>query len=158
MVKEISYSTINDVIGSWEAMKRINNYEEVVGSKLFQRLFDKCPKAKVLFGFPIDIDVYSSELLNSKQFLTHAAFMLEMIDTALNMLGPDIELLTEIMHDLGRKHIRYGVKPEFFPIMGEALVCALQDALGGGFTETIKASWIETYDALSGDMIRAMVK
>jgi methyl-accepting chemotaxis protein len=157
MVKEISYATINDVLDSWEAMKRTNNYQEVVGSKLFQRLFDKCPKAKVLFGFPIDIDVYSSELLTSKRFLAHAAYMLEMIDTALNMLGPDIELLTEIMHDLGLKHIRYGVKPEMFPIMGEALVCVLQDALGDRFTNTIEASWVETYGALSGDMIRAQV-
>jgi methyl-accepting chemotaxis protein len=157
MVKEISYSTINHVLESWEAMKRINNYHEVVGSKLFQRVFDKCPQAKVLFGFPIDIDVYSSELLNSKRFLAHAAYMLDMIDTALNMLGPDIELLTEIMQDLGIKHIRYGVKPEFFPIMGEALVCVLQDALGDEFTESIKESWIETYKELSGDMIRAQV-
>jgi hypothetical protein len=73
MVKEISYSTINHVLESWEAMKRTKNYQEVVGSKLFQRLFDKCPQAKVLFGFPIDIDAYSPELLNSKRFLAHAA-------------------------------------------------------------------------------------
>jgi hemoglobin-like flavoprotein len=110
-----------------------------------------------LFGFPIDIDVYSSELLQSKRFLAHAAYLLEMIDTALNMLGPDIELLTEIMHDLGLKHIRFGVKPEMFPIMGEALIYVLIDTLGDEFTPSMIESWVETYDSLSGDMIRAMV-
>jgi hypothetical protein len=38
----------------------------------------------------------------------HAAYLIQMIDTALNMLGPDIELLTEIMTELGIKHVRYG--------------------------------------------------
>jgi hemoglobin-like flavoprotein len=157
MVKDISYTTINNVIESWEAMKRTKNYEHVAGSMLFRRLFDKCPQAKILFGFPIDINVDSPELLNSKRFLAHAAYLLEMIDTALDMLGPDIELLTEIMHDLGIKHIRYGVKPEMFPVMGEALISTLQDTLGADFTESMKDSWRETYDALSADMIRAQV-
>jgi hemoglobin-like flavoprotein len=157
MVKELTYTTINHVIESWESLKRTKNYEEVAGSKLFQRLFDKCPQSKILFGFPIDIDVHSAELLNSKRFLAHAAYLLEMIDTALNMLGPDIELLTEIMHDLGLKHVRFGVKPEMFPIMGEALIHVLIVTLGDEFTPAMIESWIETYDSLSGDMIRAMV-
>jgi hemoglobin-like flavoprotein len=158
MVKEISYTTINHVIESWEAMKRTKNYEVVSGTKLFQRLFDKCPQAKILFGFPINIDVTSAELLTSKRFLAHAAYLLEMIDAALNMLGPDIELLTDIMLELGEKHIRYGVKPEMFPIMEEALICMLEDALGTEFTADMKEAWGETYGALSGDMIRSMVK
>ena len=71
-------------------------------------LFAHCPEAKVLFGFPIDVDTNSDELLTSKRFLAHASYLLEMIDTSLSMLGPDIELLTEIMEELGIKHIRYG--------------------------------------------------
>jgi hypothetical protein len=62
----------------------------------------------VLFGFPIDIDPTSPEVLTSKRFIMHAAYLIQMIDTALNMLGPDIELLTEIMTELGIKHVRYG--------------------------------------------------
>jgi hemoglobin-like flavoprotein len=153
MVEGISYNVKSHVIESLEAMKRTKNYEERVGSKLFQRLFDKCPQAKILFRFPIDMDVDSPELLRSKRFLAHAAYVLEMIDQALNMLGPDIELLTEIMLHLGRKHVRYyRVKPEMFPIMGEALIYVLQDTLGDEFTEGMKESWEEIYN-----MIRAMV-
>jgi hemoglobin-like flavoprotein len=121
-------------------------------------LFDKCPQAKVLFGFPIDIDPNSSELLQSKQFLMHAVYLIQMIDTALDMLGPDIELLTEIMTELGIKHVRYGVKPEMFTIMGDALVHTLETTLKGDFTDPIREAWIETYGALSQDMIRAQIK
>ncbi|GAX25643.1 hypothetical protein FisN_15Lh009 [Fistulifera solaris] len=157
MVKELNYTTITHVMESWESMKRTKNYETVAGSKLFRRLFDKCPQSKTLFGFPIDIDVDSPELLSSKRFLAHAVYLLEMIDTALNMLGPDIELLTDIMTELGKKHVSYGVKPDMFPIMGDALIYMLRDVLGDEFTDATEEAWKETYGALSADMIRSMV-
>ena len=122
------------------------------------RLFDKCPQAKLLFGFPIDIDVDSPELLQSKRFIAQAIYFWNMIDTSLNMLGPDIELLTEIMTELGTKHVVYGVKPEMFPIMGDALIWTLKEMLGDKFQDENEKAWKETYDALSSDMIRAMVK
>lgn len=88
MVNELSYNTISHVIESWEQLRRIRNYEEVAGALLFQRLFEKCPQAKVLFGFPIDIDPSSQDVITSKRFLMHAAYLIQMLDTALNMLGP----------------------------------------------------------------------
>jgi hypothetical protein len=84
-------------------------------------LFDECPETKVLFGFSIDIDTQCPELLKSKDFLKHASYMIQMLDSALHMLGPNIELLTDIMTDLGAKHVGYGVKPDFFIIMGDCL-------------------------------------
>ena len=141
---------------TWESMRRIKNYEEVAGAKLFQKLFTKCPQAKVLFGFPIDVDVTSPEVINSKRFLMHGSYLISMIDTSLNMLGPDIELLTEIMLELGSKHVRYGVTVNMFPIMGECLIETLEETLEKGtITEAAAAAWTETYDALSGDMIQA---
>lgn len=121
-------------------------------------LFNKSPQAKVLFGFPLDIDANSAEVVKSKRFLMHASYMIQMLDTALNMLGPDIELLTEIMTELGEKHVRYGVKPEMFPVMGDALIFTLEETLGDEFTQPVREAWNETYKALSQDMIRAQAK
>ena len=156
MVRELSYTTISHVLDSWEEVRRIKNFEETVGTILFQNLFKKSPQAKVLFGFPINIDTDSHELLTSKRFLMHAAYLVQMLDTALNMVGPDIELLTEIMLELGAKHVRYGVKAEMFPVMGDAIVEALRITLREKFTTTIEEAWIETFDELSGDMVRGM--
>lgn len=80
----------------------------------------KSPEAKVLFGFPINMDTNSPEMLASKRFNMQGSYLIQMLDTALSMLGPDIELLTDILQDLGTKHVHYGVKPEMFYIMGEA--------------------------------------
>ena len=87
----------------------------------------------------------------------HATYLVQMIDTALNMLGPDSELLTEIMTELGAKHVRYGVKPEMFPVMGESLMLALSETIGDEWNDKTKEAWVETYASLSQDMIRAQL-
>lgn len=78
-----------------------------------------------------------------------------MIDTAVNLLGPDIETLTEIMYDLGVKHIRFGVEPYMFPIMGECLIEAIEDSLDESLKPEVRGAWKSTFDALSNDMIES---
>lgn len=68
------------------------------------RLFELEPEAKVIFGF--DKDVGALELAKHDRFNKHATYFIQMIDKALGMLGPDIELLTEILMDLGLKHVK----------------------------------------------------
>jgi len=118
-------------------------------------LFQECPEAKRLFGFPVDVDVHSSTLVESQNFIAHSTYFVELFDTAFNMLGPDTELLTEIMQDLGGKHVRLGVTLDMFPIVGEALVNTLAHILGKNFTPAVKAAYVEVYTALSTDIIRA---
>ena len=114
------------------------------------------PQAQLVFGFDKSMDPNSDLVLKSPRFIKHAKYFIQMIDRALGMLGPDIELLTEILMELGEKHVRYGVKPEFFPSMGRALIEAVDNNLGENeFTDEIKANWHEVYGALSYDMIRA---
>lgn len=102
------------------------------------------------------MDPNSPDVLKSTRFVKHAKYFIQMIDKALSMLGPDIEILTEILLELGEKHVRYGVKPEYFPSMGRALIDTVQETLGEkDFTSDVKADWVEVYGALSYDMIRA---
>ena len=118
-----------------------------------------------MFGFPMDMDPSSVEMLQSKRFTTHAVHLIQMIDTTINMLGPDIEMLTEIMYELGKKHVRYGVTPQMFPIMGQCLLQTIDECLADSiannpdshfqYTPQMKHAWMQVYIALSTDMIRA---
>ena len=122
-------------------------------------LFTKSPESKILFGFPIDIDPTSKVLLESRRFRMHATYMIEMLDTALNLLGPDIDLLTEVLYELGAKHQRYGVKREMFVIMGDALITMLAQVLGpDNFDEATREAWQDTYAEISRDMVLAQKK
>ena len=113
----------------------------------------------------MDMDPTSVEMLQSKRFTTHAVHLIQMIDTTINMLGPDIEMLTEIMYELGKKHVRYGVTPQMFPIMGQCLLQTIEECLTTSiasnsdshfqYTPQMKQAWMQVYIALSTDMIRA---
>lgn len=83
--------------------------------------------------------------------------MIYMFDAALSMLGPDIETLEEVLHDLGKRHIGYGVSPHFFPFMGQAILYALSICLGDAWNDDLKESWLEVYDELSGDIMKSIL-
>ena len=66
-------------------------------SPLF-RLFELEPESKIIFGFPKDADLSDNEdLKNNRRFTKHAQYFIQMIDKALGLLGPDLELLTDIL-------------------------------------------------------------
>lgn len=111
----------------------------------------------MLFGFPIDMDPTCKHLLASRRFQVHSKILIEMLDTTLNLLGPDFELLSEILEDLGRKHVSFGVRPEMYASMGGAVIFMLEQTLGESFTEAKRAAWKETYGEISQDMIRAQM-
>ena len=80
-----------------------------------------------------------------------------MLDKALNLLGPDAELLAEIMSELGRKHAQFGVDDEaYYTIMGESLFLALGELLGKGFTPQTEEAWTIVYGELTRGMICEM--
>ena len=82
-----------------------------------------------------------------------------MLDKALNLLGPDAELLTEIMAELGRKHAEFGVDDEaYYSTMGDSLLLALVELLGKSFTPEAEEAWIIVYGELTRGMIREMPK
>ena len=100
-----------------------------------------------------------SEMLGSKRFQMHSVYLIQMFDVSLNMLGPDRELLSEIMLSLGKKHVRYGVTPDMFPAMGEALLYALEAALQKfdyPLSDKVRKSWKEVYGILVEEMIEGM--
>lgn len=106
------------------------------------------------------MDPSSEEILLSKRVVTHAAYLIQMIDSVLNMLGPDTEVLAEIMAELSKKHVRMGVTPSMFLAMGKSLIGMIEECLaeyesGFCFTQTIKDAWVETYAVLSSGMLQA---
>lgn len=121
---------------------------------LLDRLFSECPSSRQVFSFGHK-EVKDEEFYKSKQLLTHASFFVKMLDRSVMLLGPDIELLTDILLDLGKKHQTYGVKTDFYEPMGRALLETMEELLGERFTSEIRSSWINVYAAMSYDMVRA---
>ena len=81
-----------------------------------------------------------------------------MFDSALNLLGPDDELLFEMLNQLGKRHVSYGVTPHYLPFMGRALILALSDFLGKeNWSDKLEDAWYEVYCRMSGVMMQAIL-
>ena len=97
-------------------------------------------------------------LTKNLQFIRHAKHFVRMFDKSVEMLGPDIELLTDILLEFGVLHAGYGVKAEYFPSMGRALIEVIRELLGECFDDLVQHAWFEIFEAISYDMIRAQQK
>jgi hemoglobin-like flavoprotein len=113
-----------------------------------------CPQAKLLFGFPENVDARSDKLLHNKRFLTHAKFLLTMIHKTVAMLGVDNDELTKILTELGKKHVTYGVKSDYFPYMTKSVVIMMKEMLKDEFTEDDRKVWEDILSVLIADMVK----
>jgi hemoglobin-like flavoprotein len=64
----------------------------------------------------------------------------------------DPERFLPALRQLGRRHAGYGVQPEDYRRLGQALVWAAGRTLNGTFTEEVQEAWLAAYDLLAGFM------
>jgi hemoglobin-like flavoprotein len=65
------------------------------------------------------------------------------------------ERVLPAVRELGRRHAAYGVRPEHYATVGEALIWALEQGLGAAFTRDTRRAWIDAYAGLAWPMIAA---
>jgi len=162
MVEELSFDTALTVIESWEVLRRKKDYAETTGRGLFIRFFNENPNARKVFGFEgrhvseefKKDDDDESSVYNSEKFLLIGKSLVEMVDQAVEMLGPDLETVAEVLIEMGERHkIEYGIQPMYYPLLGTALLDQLEDELGPKlFTISTRKSWLRVYRALAIDI------
>mmetsp|Transcript_7557 Transcript_7557/g.8649 ORF Transcript_7557/g.8649 Transcript_7557/m.8649 type:complete len:98 (-) Transcript_7557:1356-1649(-) len=92
-------------------------------------------------------------MYSDPSFKKHAAGVIATVNVAVGMLDPDLDGLLDVLRKLGRKHKVYGVLEAHYPVVGEALIGTLNDALGDAFTDDVKAAWVDLYGVISNTMI-----
>ena len=111
---------------------------EVMALVFYQRLFALDPSLRALFS--TDIDEQGQKLV---QMLGGAVALLDQPFA----LGPSLEAL-------GRRHVGYGVEVRHYEIVGEALLGALEECLGSGFTREAMDAWAAFYAVVANAMKR----
>jgi len=100
------------------------------------RLFYLNPELRKLFSEDVD---------------TQGKKLMAVLTTAVNSLN-NLDALVPVVENLGRRHADYGVKDADYNTVAEALIWTLGEALQSGFTNDVKAAWIETYTILATTM------
>ena len=121
------------------------------------RIFEIAPGAKELFAFAKknndEEDDDDERLYKDPRFLVHARRVVKMLDVAVDMLGPDLGPVSHALRLLGERHVAYGVIPEHYPIVGQALLSTLEAALGSSWTPPVQEGWAAIYGFVSATMV-----
>jgi nitric oxide dioxygenase len=63
-----------------------------------------------------------------------------------------LDTIVPVVQELGRRHVGYGVKDEYYDTVGAALLWTLEQGLGPDFTPDCKAAWAACYGLVSTTM------
>jgi hemoglobin-like flavoprotein len=103
----------------------------------YDRLFEIAPEVRPLFRHDIDDQ--------KRKFISTLAVIVGSLD--------DTSKLISLTDNLARQHDSFGVRPAYYPIVGEALLWSLERGLGSNWTPGVAASWSKAYGIISAFMI-----
>ena len=122
---------------SWTSVEPI---ADVAATLFYDRLFEGDPAIRRMFR--------STDMAAQKKNLMQT---LTVVVKSLDRL----EQLVPAVQALGRRHGGYGVRPEHYDRVGEALLWTLGQGLGNAFTPELRDAWAEAYSTLATVMIDA---
>ena len=122
---------------SWAIVRAIDPI--TVGGLFYNRLFEIAPQLRPMFRNPVPEQ--------SKKLLA-------MINYVISKLDKLEDILDEVAK-LAKRHVSYGVKPDHYRIVGDALLWTLEKGLGEKWNEEVKEAWTICYQVLSSAMINA---
>lgn len=123
----------------WDTFKLVQPKSEAVAAGFYERLFHLDPDARALF---------------KGDMREQGRKLMQMIGTAVGSLDK-LDVLLPVVEDLGRRHVKYGVRPEQYATVGVALISTLQAELGARFDRDAQAAWVAAYSVLSKTMLQA---
>lgn len=120
-----------------DTVPRVTSDGDRFSARFYDRLFELEPETRALF--PSDLTEQRGKLVDELSFLAGAV--------------EDLPAFIESARRLGARHHRYGVKPEHFPLVEQALLAALSDVLSDGFTAEVEAAWRRLYRLIAETML-----
>lgn len=82
-----------------------------------------------------------------QKLLSALALVVRSLHTPEKIVGP--------VQKLAVKHLDYGVRPEHYTYVGNALLRTLKKGLGADFTPELRGAWIEAFSTLANIMKQA---
>ncbi|MDX1950868.1 MAG: globin family protein [Verrucomicrobiota bacterium] len=123
------------VQSSWEKVLPISDQAAAL---FYGRLFELDPELKPLF---------TSDLREQGKKL------MQMIGIAVRGLT-NLEQILAAVQDLGRRHVKYGVRKKDYDTVGAALLWTLEKGLGPAFTPETAEAWRDLRDPCGSDVNR----
>ena len=120
--------------GSYELIK---DMPQAVGMLFYGRLFELEPTVRPLFKN--DIQIQSQKLM-------------ETLAAAVDSLD-NFTALTPTLRAMGARHVEYGVQPEYYNLVRDALLWSMGQALQEDFDPETRTAWKSLLDLVIAEML-----
>jgi hemoglobin-like flavoprotein len=131
---------ISLVKNSWKLFRRMD--PQLIGDVFYGRMFQQMPSFRPMFKN------------NMTEQYAKIVDMLSLIVSRLDKL----EQLTDEITQLALRHVKYGVRPAHYKIVGDALLWTLEKCLGKDWNPETADAWATCYKLLADTMIAAAEK
>lgn len=121
-----------------ETTPLVRESAQEVTTRMYEILFTKYPQTKELFA--------NAQSDQHKKLAGAIAAFAANVD--------NLGALSGAVEKMAATHVATLVKPEHYPMVGDALLNAMSDVLGDAFSETYKKAWGEAYGFLGNILMQ----
>ncbi len=119
--------------------RKVAENSQEAADRFYAHLFEIAPQTRELFLNDME--------LQGAQFISKLGIIVAELQ--------NFEGLLPVLEDLALRHVEYGVRPEHYPPLGEALLRMLAEILEDDYTPAVRAAWLKAYGDISEVMIRS---
>ena len=113
--------------------------------------------ARHFYARLFEIDPGAARLFATTDMVAQRKKFTDMLTSIVRAIDEPVELVPGAAA-LARRHTGYGVEDRHYDSVGEALLWALAETLGGALTPEARAAWVEAYALLASVMRRAAAR
>jgi hemoglobin-like flavoprotein len=126
------------VKNSWKMFRKID--PGLIGDVFYSKLFFENPKLRQMF--PSSMEHQYKKLIE----------MLSVIISKLDRLDD----ITDDIKAMALRHEGYGVKPQHYGLLGNALLWTMERGLGNDWNDKVNEAWFACYTKIAETMIAAV--
>jgi hemoglobin-like flavoprotein len=105
--------------------------------EFYSRLFEAAPGVRPLF--PEDMQRQKTMLLGALVLLRKSL--------------RDLDAIVPKLRDLGARHVAYGARPEYYPVVGAALIASMAALAGDAWTPEYERAWGAAFEVVAATML-----
>lgn len=110
--------------------------------------------AKLFYDRLFEIDPSTRPLFKADGLPEQRRKLMQTLDQLVKGLDR-LDDIVPVIEELGRRHVRYGVREAHYDSVGAALLWTLEQGLGAHWTPEAEAAWTDVYTLTAGAMRNA---
>jgi hemoglobin-like flavoprotein len=119
------------------SLELVDAPDDGLTTRFYDILFDRYPAVRPMF---------------SADTAPQAKMLREAVIAVLDHLD-DADWLTSTLHEMGRRHVGYGVTPEMYAAVAESMVAAMRELGGDAWTPAMTDAWTEALGTVASLML-----